>query len=209
LKPSFYNPECPTCPINKFPDDSAHPIKNQIQRVLPIPLATQALNRQVQALLADKQSALQYYQLIGSQWPTDPSAPPYPNPSKIYTLPDAVSNKSGGKPTPLWLTNMVMETYFQGGTSIATTAGYNTYLGNEPAYYQIEGGTVNPATIDTINTHQLIFGTEGCMGCHSSASIATKIVLSSAGADSAIYAGPRKGDFEWLMQLKAHFRKKQ
>lgn len=208
LKPSFYDQACATCPVNKYPDTNAKVIKNQIQRVLPIPMATQELNQSVQKLLKKQGSVFQYYQLIGTQWPTDPSAPPYPNPSKVYLLPDAVANKSGGKPVPVFLTNMIMETYFQGGT-VANPQfldSLNAYLGNEPAYFQIEGF---PKNIDVKNTRKLIFGTEGCAGCHSSASIAVDIIRNKANnADSALYGPPRLGDFEWLMQLKAHFKKK-
>jgi len=202
LKPSFYDPECPTCAVNKFYDTLQKPIKNQIQRVLPIPMATQELNKSVQQLLASQNSALQYYQLIGVQWPTDPNSAPYPLHSKIYTLPEAVANKSGGKPTPLWVTNMVMETYFQGGTSITTTDSFNIYLGNEPAYFQIEGGPHN----DPKNTNKLIFGTESCVGCHSSSSIAVAIKKNKAGKDSVIFGGPRMADFDWLLQLNAHLK---
>ncbi len=205
LKPSFYDQDCAICPVNKFPDTHAAVIKNQIQRVLPIPMATQDLNQSVQKILKKNGSVWQYYQLIGTQWPTDPKAAPYPNPSKVYHLPEAVTNKSGGKPVPVFLTNMIMETYFQGGTSTTTLDSLNEYLGNEPAYFQIEGF---PRNIDVKNTGKLIFGTEGCVGCHSSASIAVDIVRNKANTgDSAVFGKPRIADFEWLMQLKAQLKK--
>ena len=206
LKPSFYDPDCAICPVNLLPDSTKKLLKNQIQRVLPIPVATQELNKQVQGILKSKNSFWQYYQLIGTQWPTDPSAPAYPLNSTKYILPDAVSNKSGGSPVPLYLTNMVMETYFQGGTIVGATKAtsqYNKYLGNEPAYFQIEGG---PQYVDTSNTRKIIFGTEGCVTCHSSASIAIGDTLIK-GVRTAIYDYPRKADFEWLLQRKAHFKK--
>lgn len=199
LKPSFNDPDCSTCPINLFPTNN--PKKNQIQRVLPIPVATQELNKQVQALLKKKKSFWQYYQLIGTQWPTDPSSPAYPLNSSIYKLPDAVTNKSGGKPTPVFLTNMVMETYFQGGTTIDSTSNYNKYIANEAARFQIEGSPTN----DPANTGKTIFGTEGCVNCHSSASIAIGDTLIK-GIKTAKFGAPRIGDFEWLLQRKAHFK---
>ncbi|MEI6947542.1 hypothetical protein V9K67_10140 [Paraflavisolibacter sp. H34] len=208
LRPSFYDPNCPTCPVNTFPDTPAQVLKNQIQRVLPIPAATRELNRQVQALLAEQGSFWQYYQLIGTQWSTDPSSAPYISSNtdtSVYTLPQAVTNKSGGKPVPAYLTNMIMETYFQGGT---TPPNFNIYLGNEPAYFQIQGF---PQTVDTANTLKQIFGTESCVGCHFSSSIAVRdsLVLDKATGKktrTAIFGNPGAGNFEWLMQLKAHFK---
>ena len=205
LRPSFYNPDSGTSPINLLPDSSVKPLKNQVQRVLPIPVATQQLNSQVQALLKKKNSYWQYYQLIGTQWPTDPSSPAYPLNAATYQLPDAVTNKSGGKPTPVYLTNMIMETYFQGGTIVGdtkATSAYNKYIANEPAYFQIEGG---PSNVDTANTRKIIFGTEGCVSCHSSASIAIGDTIVK-GVRTPKFGPPRIGDFEWLLQRKAHFK---
>ncbi|MGC4102442.1 hypothetical protein [Ferruginibacter sp.] len=205
LRPSFYDPECLTCPVNVLPDSTLKPLKSQIMRVLPIPGMTQELNHQVQALLKKKNSYWQYYQLIGTQWPTDPSAPAYPLNATVYKLPDAVTNKSGGKPVPTFLTNMVMETYFQGGTIVGATKAtsyYNKYIANEPAFFQIEGG---PQNVDTANTRRLIFGTEGCVNCHSSASIAVGDTVVD-GVRTPKFGWPRTADFEWLLQRKAHFK---
>ncbi len=200
LRPSFYDPYCPICPINKFPDTTKTIIKNQIQRILPIPKATQEINRSVQALLAKENSPLQYYQLIGAQWPTAPSSPPYPNPApdSIYTLPEAVSNKSGGKPIPLWVTNMVMETYFQGATNASRPVAdsFNITVANEQAFRQIEGFP-SPRK-NSSDTRKLIFGTESCMGCHSSAGIHTSFDKTPV----------RTADFEWLIALKAQRKSK-
>lgn len=226
LQPSFYDPSS-LSPVNLIPDTTAKVIKNQIQRVLPIPGATAALNKQVRALLKTHKSFLQYYQLIGTQWPTRPSAAPYSDTS-VYKLPDAVVNKAGGYPTPTYLTNMIMETYFQGATTSgsnplsaeevvaiqkalmtnsinkAPTTGttYNYMLGNEPAFYQMPNF---PKNKDISNTHTVIFGTESCVGCHSSAGIASDIIKTSRNTDSVVYnTATAAGDFEWLLQLKAH-----
>jgi hypothetical protein len=209
LKPLFYDADCQICPVNISPqlagDYSQGTIKkNQIQRVLPITKATQDLNTDVQAVLAQNRSVLQYYQLIGTQWPTEPNAKPYPvenhSANNPPALPLAVTNKSGGKPTPVYLTNMVMETYFQGAT--VTGKGeqfYNTEQGNIQAWHQIQGfkqyGT----------NSQRIFGTEGCVGCHYSASIASAEKMVK-GQRTAIYNTPGSADFSWLVQLKAHFK---
>jgi len=206
LKPSFYNPESIE-PINLIPDTNAKVIKNQIQRVLPISKATQELNKQVQALFKAKKSYWQYYQLIGTQWPTQPAAPPY-NPTaqskdSVYKLPDAVTNKSGGYPVPVYLTNMIMETYFQGATTVGGNplpgTKYNFLIANEPAFFQIQGF---PLHTDTLNTHKMIFGTESCVGCHSSAGVAISMT------DTTVTYG-NSGDFEWLLQLKAKRKSKK
>lgn len=214
IKPSFYDPDNSIAAVNRFPDTSKKPVKNQIQRVLPITQDTQELNRQAQALLAEAKSPLQYYQLIGSQWPTDPTAKPY-QPTIVgkdttYNLPDAITNKSGGRPTPVYLTNMVMETYFQGASETNIKKyfeikpsdvqhGYNFSLGNQPAWAQIEGAT--PANQKTI-----VFGTESCIGCHASASIAIGKKKDKDGKDVPVFGEPFTGDFEWLMKLKASFK---
>lgn len=209
LKPSFYDPDCDICPINRSPGidtdytNSKTP-KNQIQRVRPISKATEQLNKQVQQLLGNQQSVLQYYQLIGTQWPTEPSAAPYPvsehNASNPPQLPDAVTNKSGGKPTPVYLTNMVMETYFQGATDASGgVSGYNTNIANATAWHQIQGFQ------QFGSNNQLIFSTESCIGCHYSGAIATGETVTD-GKRTAIYGKPASADFSWLLQLKAQFK---
>lgn len=210
LAPLFYDPDCAICPINRSPntvgDYSSDPTlqKNQIQRVLPIAAATQQLNQQVQALLAQQNTVMQYYQLIGTQWPTEPEAKPYPvethsaaNPPQ---LPEAVTNKSGGKPTPTYLTNMVMETYFQGSTKGGSdVTQYNTTIANATAWHQIDQFQTYG------NVNYLIFGTEGCMGCHYSAAIATGKKMVD-GKPVAIYGASASADFSWLLTQKAQFK---
>ena len=211
IKASFNDPDCSTCPVNLIPDTLQKPIKNQIQRILPITKATEDLNKQVQSLLRAKHSFWQYYQLIGTQWPTDPSVPAYPVPDKstdsaVYKLPDAVVFKASGAPVPTYLTNMVMETYFQGGTIVGNTPDstfYNLFMTNESAYFQIQGF---PKTIDKKNTLKIIFGTEGCVNCHHSAGVAIGDTMIK-GQRTVWYGKPESGDFEWLLQLKARFKK--
>lgn len=210
LRPSFFNPDCDICPVNRSPGidtdyaDSKTP-KNQIQRVLPISKATEQLNQQVQRLLGLQGSVLQYYQLIGTQWPTDPSAAPYPvsvhSASNPPELPEAVTNKSGGKPTPVYLTNMIMETYFQGATdaSNGVVALFNTNIANATAWHQIQGFQQYGSN------NQLIFSTESCIGCHYSGAIATGETTQN-GKRTATYGDPASADFSWLLQLKAQFK---
>ena len=220
LKPSFNDPDCDICPINVYPNldgdytntpknkkTGEQVMKNQIQRVIPISKETVALNHQVQNLLRKQNSVLQYYELVGTQWPTDPKSKPYDvskhDANHPPTLPEAVTNKSGGKPTPVYLTNMIMETYFQGASlTLANqvyTAGYNQQIANAEAWHQIQGFQANGTNPNRI------FGTESCMGCHYSSAIAVGEEMVD-GKRTAIFGEPLSADFSWLPQLKAHFK---
>lgn len=205
-RPSFYDPDCEYCPVNVVPQAGADgKQKTQVSRAVPIPRATQALNAEVQALLRQAGSPLQYYELINTQWPTDPSAPP----AATYSYPDNITNKSGGKPTPVYLINSVMETYFQSGAAgqvQLTVDGQppvtipSTNGGNTPLEYA-EGfcHSVNDDCGDAGSN--LVLSTESCMGCHSSAPIAT----SGSGSDRTAYTfgAQLSADFSWLLQQKA------
>ena len=95
-----------------------------------------------------------------------------------------------------------METYFQGSTDASNPSNvgaFNTTIANATAWHQIQGFQ----TYGTVNT--LIFGTEGCMGCHYSASIATGKTTTN-GKQTAIYGASAAADFSWLLQLKAQFK---
>ncbi len=165
-------------------------LKTQVSRPIPIPKAAQQLNQEVQQFLSDLGSPLQYYQLIDTQWPTAP----YPG-DKGYgaiaggpsadNLPEAITRKSTGSPAPVYLTNSIMETYFQAG--------------NQKAQIQENGFPFNNAQV---------FGTESCMGCHFSAGIATNYVLKNLNGTQTkipIFGGDTTADFSWLPQLKAHW----
>ena len=75
----------------------------------------------------------------------------------------------------MYLTNITMETYFQGGNQSAT----GQQEGNPPSTVQV-------------------FGTESCTGCHSSAGIAA-----SGTPQKPTYSGQLTADFSWLMEIKA------
>jgi hypothetical protein len=185
LRPSLSNPDCATCPINVLPPKAADGTQPPVQvaRVVPIEQSTQQLNREVQAMLAKIDSVFQYYELVGTQWPTDESAVPAAA-NQFNTSADPaflqIANKPGGKPHPVYLTNSTMETYLQ--------------KGNQPAQFQIQGFPFNETPV---------FGTESCMGCHYSAGVATDMVVDSNGQTQVIYGPPMSGDFSWLLQLKA------
>ncbi len=185
LRASFNNADCETCLVNTYPpaqDAATGKKRTQIARAVPIPDATRQLNEQVQSKLREIKSVWQYYELINTQWPTDPSAPATtPGPD---TLPGSVENKSGGKPTPVFLTNSVMETYFQGGNQKVST--------------QEQGSPAGPK--------ERLFATESCMGCHYSAGIANSFTTSPNGTKTAVFSGPTTSDFSWLFQKRAEFQ---
>lgn len=187
VKPSFYDPSEPTLPANVCPgtlNTRTGQCKNsvnsptQVTRLIPIQKDKEQLNHSIQQGLKAEDSIWQYYELIDTQWPTRPEE----KPSDPTKLPESVTNKSGGFPTPVYLTNTVMETYFQ--------------KGNQPASNEEEGNT-------TCSGNQIIFGTESCMGCHSSAGIAS----SYSTKDGAVFNPQLSADFSWLLQQKAQWYK--
>jgi hypothetical protein len=203
LKPSFNNPNCPVCTVNVEPQavNGVYPkTPVQVSRAIPIPPDKQHLNAEVAAAMTAAGSVWQYYELIDTQWPTSPATPPA-NPSG--PLPDSVENKPGGDPTPVFLTNITMETYFQGG--------------NQPACQQEEGVSCPAAPVFTFPVSNQssalnpafttqILATESCMGCHSSAGIYTSYdphYDPSNPAKQFTQSGQLTGDFSWLPSQKA------
>ncbi len=202
IHPTLYDPNCEICPINVdlynppnkytfnqgphgnlwvqgtdtvFANSST--MKTQSKRMVDIPVRVQQLNKQMQAYLKSIGSVFQYYQLIDTQYPTDQDALPGNSTEEGYQVPASVVNKPGGNPNLAYLTNISMETFFQGG--------------NQSAKAFMEA---NPAS------NIQVFGTESCMGCHSSAGIHT---LNAAGRDTLL---PQlSGDFSWLLSQKAQW----
>lgn len=207
LNPSFTDPNCPICAVNQQPVKvgNAYPrIPTQAWRAIPIPADKQALNAQAQAVLRQMGSVWQYYQLIDTQWPTQPSAAASAWDSG---LPGAAVNKPGGHPTPVMLTNITMETYFQKGNQPACKSEelpdgvtcptgaplppvWNSALNNS-------GQPVKPG----VNT--LAFITESCMGCHSSAGVYTSYDPKTGKSTTS---GQLTGDFSWLLSTKAAYQ---
>ncbi|WP_162671405.1 hypothetical protein [Gemmata massiliana] len=182
----FNNPQKPYLAVNS-PSQKQEPFSDgqnptQVTQLVPTPKATQELNRRAQAALGTKSdkkfAVLRYYELLGTQWPTQPGAAP--TPGGPATAPGSVTNKSGGKPVPTFLVNPIMETYFQAG--------------NQPATNQEEG---NPPDATPI------FATESCIGCHSSAPTAYSTI---PGPPRRVVSGPQlSGDFSWLLSQRAKF----
>jgi hypothetical protein len=182
LEPSFNNPNCPTCPVNVEPElDAQGLLRTQVMRLIPIPETAESLNFQVQPLLAAEGSVWQYYELINTQYATNPTSPPT---SPDHGLPENITNKSGGMPTPVYLVNSVIETYDQEGNQEAS---------------DLVQGPLN-------NAKQIVFGAQSCMGCHFSAGIATRFITDKDGNKQAIFE-PGMADFSWLLQTRAHWQR--
>jgi hypothetical protein len=216
LQASFNNAGCPICATDMQPQQNTNKtyprIPIQVSRTIPIPADKLTLNAQAAAALARMGSVWQYYQLIDTQWPTRPQTlPADPNGG----LPDAIANKSGGNPTPVYLTNVTMETYFQAGNQPACNQeeGNNTSSCQKP-YNKLKPGTAIPAyTPDPVSWNSTLNGgttpvkpgittqilaTESCVGCHSSAGIWTNY-------DPPTQSGQLTADFSWLMAQKAQW----
>jgi hypothetical protein len=225
LHASFNNPDCPICATNIQPQatNGVYPrIPVQVSRTIPIPKDKIALNAEVAAALAKQKSIWQYYELIDTQWPTKPSWPPA---AWNSGLSQSVANKPGGNPTPVFLTNTTMETYFQGGNQPACNQqeAVPNSANCPPVYNSQAPGTAiaaytpaPPIWTSTLNNSDKpvtpgistqIFGTESCMGCHSSAGVWVsynpQVSRSNQAANSR--SGQLTGDFSWLLTQKANW----
>jgi hypothetical protein len=220
LRASFNSPDCPICTTNVQPQkgkDGVYPrIPVQLSRTIPIPADKVRLNAEAQSALGAVGSVWQYYQLIDTQWPTDPKSPPSAWDSGLA---QSVTNKSGGQPTPVFLTNMTMESYFQSGNQPACNQEEDVPATvNCPApYASLPPGSAiaayTPAPVDWNSTQNnggpvkpgistQIFATESCMGCHSSAGLCTTLELNSRGHCKTT-APQLSADFSWLLSQKA------
>ena len=216
LQPSFFDPNCWICTVNQEPaavNGVYRKVPTQAWRAIPIPGDKVALNAQIQAALGKVNSAWQYYQLIDTQWPTVPKSPATPYNAG---LPASVANKPGGQPTPVFLTNITMETYFQYGNQEAckNEEGVPSSLNcvrppsvpSPTAVPPIWTSPQNNASMPGLpGIHTSVFATESCMGCHSSAGIWTSYDPNAKGPVKGTQSGQLTGDFSWLMTQKAHY----
>ena len=212
IHPTLRDPDCEICPANldltnsvayEFIDDNNRPHwlvtttnpnndadtiytkyyaptnikKTQAKRMVDIPVRVQNINKMMQQYFHQQNSVWQYYELVDTQYPLDQNILPPPNLASNYVLPTSVTNKPGGDPNIALLTNMTMETFFQ--------------KGGQGAGGLIENG--NPSVEDI-----QIFGTESCMGCHSSAGIYDAYYFQNDTLKTKS-AGQTSGDFSWLL----------
>lgn len=204
IHPTLTNPDCEICPINvdatnggntysfhkgehgnywKISNDPLNYyadttlMKTQAKRMIAIPVRVKRINTAMQNYLKQEGSVWQYYQLIDTQYPVDQNAKPAISTDSLYAIPESVVNKSGGKPNLAFLTNISMETFFQGGNQIA--------------------GLMENSTSDIT-----IFGTESCIGCHSSAYLFDNYSLKN-GEPHLGQGSQLSGDFSWLLKRAA------
>lgn len=119
LKPpySFYNPDCPQCPVNTTPSDPWDPPqslklhsseRSQVVRVEMLPddvIAEVAeLNRGFHSLL--KGTVWENYVLLATQWPSEFDS----------------KTDCNGVPAPTFLANTTLETYSQGRVPLASSS---------------------------------------------------------------------------------------
>ncbi|WP_299435002.1 hypothetical protein [uncultured Aquimarina sp.] len=198
IPPSLTDPNCEICPVNidvtnggttythnkgehgdfwtisssntdKYYAES-DVMKTQAKRMVDIPVRVQRVNEKMQTYFKQQKSVWQYYQLIDTQYPIDQNVLPGNHTESGYKVPNSVVNKPGGNPNLALLTNITMETFFQAG--------------NQSASNLMEANPVSDITI---------FGTESCMGCHSSAGIY------EYKKGKVISGDQLSGDFSWLL----------
>jgi len=208
IPPSLTDPDCEICPVNldlssgnaKFNtnthgdywklDNDPHfwftnskAYKTQAKRMVDIPVRVQNINQKMQAYFKSVGSVWQYYKLIDTQYPLDQDVPPTSHEEDSYEIPGSVNNKPGGNPNLALLTNITMETFFQAG--------------NQNAANLMEA---NP------KTNFQVFGTESCMGCHSSAGLYDGVTKSN-GKITPTSGDQLSGDFSWLLGTASWFDK--
>lgn len=218
LRASFNDPNCPICTTNAQPkqgNNGVYPrIPAQLSRTIPVPADKVHLNAQAESALSAIGAVWQYYQLIDTQWPTVPKSPPS---AWDGGLAESVTNKPGGQPTPVFLTNITMESYFQSGNQPACNQQEDVPKSADcPApYASLTPGSkivaYTPVPVDwnsTVNNggpvkpgiSTQIFATESCMGCHSSAGVYTSY---DPQTHKSQQSGQLTADFSWLLSQKA------
>ncbi len=159
LQASFNDADCEWCPVNvPVPPDGNGVRRTQVTRLVQVPGATAALNARMRDTLAKVGSKLQYYEMIGVQWPTYPETPP----QRGAAYPGSVVNTSGGEPLMKYLANSVMETFSQVGNGRADRL---------PRSVSTSGATT--------------FGTGSCMACHASSPYDFSWIITKAQARPA------------------------
>lgn len=207
IHPTLTNPDCEICPANvdatnggsnyaihktkkanywtisgdtlNYYTDDTKKMKTQAKRMVDIPVRVKQINTLMQNYFKQQGSVWQYYQLIDTQYPIDQNAKPGISTATTYNIPKSVVNKPGGNPNLALLTNITMETFFQKGNQVA-------------------GLMENSNSASSGNTPVTIFGTESCIGCHSSAPIFNKF---TPGIKDSLQQGTQlSGDFSWLLK---------
>lgn len=201
IHPTLTDPDCEICPVNvdatkrgntykqhstehgnywKITTDpkkyyaEKSIMKTQSKRMIDIPVRVKQINKMMQDYFKQQGSVWQYYQLIDTQYPVNQDAEPAISTTTEYHLPESVVNKSGGKPNLTFLTNISMETFFQVGNQVA-------------------------GLMENSQSDITIFGTESCIGCHSSAYLFDSYSLKK-GKMILGQGSQLSGDFSWLLK---------
>jgi hypothetical protein len=223
VHPSFNNTGNPSKQVNFMPPMNAPPNAMggfttwdekkttdpaQLTRVVPIPPATQSLNRQVQGLLRELGSVFQYYELVGAQWPIQPGFPAFAGGAN--SAPESILFKAPGRVVPVYNVNTAMESYFQRGNGAAGPLEEDDRLP--------PGGFADRPTEPVTPDRTIVFGTESCVGCHYSAG---SVIAFKRDANGKLVRDPDtglkipvygergnfgqngNGGYFWQMQLKA------
>ncbi len=203
IHPTLTNPDCEICPVNVDVSNNANTyafhktkhadywkvtgdslkyytddtlMKTQAKRMVDIPVRVKRVNTMMQNYFKQEGSVWQYYQLIDTQYPLNQDAAPSISTPTAYHIPGSVVNKPGGDPNLAFLTNITMETFFQKGNQIA-------------------------GLMENSNSDITIFGTESCIGCHSSAFMYNSYTLKKGKEKATLGAGSQlSGDFSWLLK---------
>jgi hypothetical protein len=229
VHPNFNNTENPTKPVNILPPKNAVPDDKgrfttwdekrttnpvQLTRLVPIARATQALNREVRALLSKQGSVFQYYELVGAQWPVQPGFPAFPGGQG--SAPESILFKPPGRVVPVYVVNTTMESYFQDGNQPAGPLEEDDRLPT--------GFFADKPTEKVTPDRTEVFGTESCVGCHYSAGAVVAFKRDENGSPvrdkttglKVPYYGERanfgqtgNADYFWQLQLKARQKQQQ
>jgi hypothetical protein len=229
---NFYNPATPKAtpnvlaPMNAVPDPTTKQFTSWYESLTKTPvqltrvkvptqpnlndmdetLANDAmqLNGEVRGLLraADKDTALQYYELIDTQWPVHPNLPAIAGGNG--SAPESIARKTPGGMLPVFLVNTTMETYFQKGLQPAGALEQDDRL---PPDSLKDGKSID-------NT--IVSGTESCVGCHYSAGIAVGFKKDAKGnyqvidghkvpiyGENSHFGKTGNGNFSWMLQIEA------
>lgn len=207
IHPTLTDPNCEICPVNvdatnggstysaeetthadiwKITGDTSNyytnnteTMKTQAKRMVDIPVRVKRINSMMQNYFKQQGSVWQYYQLIDTQYPIDQDVAPATSTKTQFHIPQSVVNKPGGNPNLALLTNISMETFFQKGNQIA--------------------GLMENSDTNGTDTPITIFGTESCIGCHSSAYLFNS--YTSQNGKMTLGQGKQlSGDFSWLLK---------
>jgi hypothetical protein len=171
-------------------------------------MVTAALNGEVQAMLREKGTVFQYYELIDVQWPLHPSLPSVAGGEG--SAPQSLQFKTPGQMIPTFLINTTMETYFQRGLQPAGGSEQDNRLA-PPSRLLSDAGNAQVADFggNSLTDSTMVNATESCVGCHFSAGITTMFragangVRTAVQGENATFGDNGSANYSWMLQLEA------